>query len=632
MTTPTTARTELMTMMMMVDAREIDDRFSRFLYAGDDVASSVIHEYLIHMASPDDYSSYYHVFDRPSEQDSKPERDVKQSLVSLKKKLPGDEHEETRHIRPHFLNGREKNGPRVVEFYSPWCGHCQRFKPKYIELAKEFQSRGITDTKIEVKFYAVSCSEHHWVCKDNNITTYPTVKAYKANSVNGQILESFTPEFVADAIGVSLLEKRPSSVDEQQPMSQKKEHRRGEGHNTRGSMDSVNSNVGVSMDDDDDDEVHYDDVGYNERPHIDILGASLDGYTRTKNDVYNDATLSFLYALKTDIFPPNDPYPLSPEQKRAFVEWIDLLYWTLPPIWRLHTLINDIRSNIDDVVLGQHHLSHIVDLHRDVVMLDNDKNEWSKLCRHGQAGAGYACGLWSLFHIVSVGVKERHKAVLGARDRVSTAHAAKTLRDYIANFMGCRECQDRFLEMYDNCGFQHCTRFDQQVVDKRKRGKNIPPPPETWEEFTLWLWEVHNDVNQQLVMDEIAIKEGGREATAEELNSMLWPKAETCSACRDDGGNWNRKQILQHLTTEYWPGGVHNFRYVVLDKKIPTDAVPARRRKWNFFDVFLCGCSIASLLYWFMKRRHLAITGRHKKFENDFVNVNDYRYVMHHSR
>ena len=36
---------------------------------------------------------------------------------------------------------------------------------------------------------------------------------------------------------------------------------------------------------------------------------------------------------------------------------------------------------------------------------------------------GYACGLWSLLHVLSVGAAERHTAVLGDADRVSVRRA-----------------------------------------------------------------------------------------------------------------------------------------------------------------------------------------------------------------
>jgi hypothetical protein len=78
--------------------READDR-SRFLYADDPVATDVI-EYQLHNAPSEDYSG--------------DERE------RASKEQPGSEYDEERHIKPYFL--RPDNGPRVVQYYSPWCG------------------------------------------------------------------------------------------------------------------------------------------------------------------------------------------------------------------------------------------------------------------------------------------------------------------------------------------------------------------------------------------------------------------------------------------------------------------------------------------------------------------------------
>ena len=78
--------------------READDR-SRFLYA-EDPGATVILEYQLHNAPSEDYSG--------------------DERKRASKEQPGSEYDEERHIRPFFL--RPDNGPRVVQYYSPWCG------------------------------------------------------------------------------------------------------------------------------------------------------------------------------------------------------------------------------------------------------------------------------------------------------------------------------------------------------------------------------------------------------------------------------------------------------------------------------------------------------------------------------
>lgn len=79
--------------------READDR-SRFLYA-EDPSAILINEYQLHNAPSEDYSG-----------DERKEASKRQL---------GAEYDEERHIKPYILKA-DDNGPRVVQFYSPWSG------------------------------------------------------------------------------------------------------------------------------------------------------------------------------------------------------------------------------------------------------------------------------------------------------------------------------------------------------------------------------------------------------------------------------------------------------------------------------------------------------------------------------
>jgi len=78
-----------------------------------------------------------------------------------------------------FQSNTEK--ARLVEFYSPYCGACQNFKTKYIEIAEELQRIG----KDEVEVYAVSCTSNKELCNSINIKGYPTLMAFPAGKTEG---------------------------------------------------------------------------------------------------------------------------------------------------------------------------------------------------------------------------------------------------------------------------------------------------------------------------------------------------------------------------------------------------------------------------------------------------------------
>lgn len=61
----------------------------------------------------------------------------------------------------------------VVEFYAPWCGHCQQLVPEYTKLASAL--KGV------VKVGAVNADEHKQVGGQYGVKGFPTIKIFGAN-------------------------------------------------------------------------------------------------------------------------------------------------------------------------------------------------------------------------------------------------------------------------------------------------------------------------------------------------------------------------------------------------------------------------------------------------------------------
>lgn len=61
-----------------------------------------------------------------------------------------------------------------MEFYAPWCGHCQQLSPKWKALAKSL--KGV------VKVGAVNCDVHKSLCSQHGISGFPTIKALTPRS------------------------------------------------------------------------------------------------------------------------------------------------------------------------------------------------------------------------------------------------------------------------------------------------------------------------------------------------------------------------------------------------------------------------------------------------------------------
>jgi thiol-disulfide isomerase/thioredoxin len=87
----------------------------------------------------------------------------------------------------------------IIEMFAHWCGHCQRFALKWIELAKD--TKAWHEKVIRVAAIDCALTENDHICSLNNVTMYPTIGFFKpfANSSQGIMIdedfESATAEY-----------------------------------------------------------------------------------------------------------------------------------------------------------------------------------------------------------------------------------------------------------------------------------------------------------------------------------------------------------------------------------------------------------------------------------------------------
>ena len=165
------------------------------------------------------------------------------------------------------------------------------------------------------------------------------------------------------------------------------------------------------------------------------------------------------------------------------------------------------------------------------------EQKW-RTCTYEDNENGYTCGLWQLFHVMSVGLVEHNKH---SESPIPTRYVSETLRNYIESFFQCDVCRMNFLHMYDTCAFDGCHRLS----------KDPSTDEQDWKEFPLWLWETHNDVNVRLMGEGM---EGDHEKPPSDWESQKarWPSSYQCANCWREDHSWDQDEVFLTLHNNYW--------------------------------------------------------------------------------
>ncbi|KAE8701995.1 putative protein disulfide-isomerase A6 [Hibiscus syriacus] len=100
----------------------------------------------------------------------------------------------------------------LVEFYAPWCGHCQKLSPEYEKLAESFSKAK------SVLIGKVDCDEHKSICSKFGVQGYPTIQWFPKGSLKpkkyeGERTAEALTEFVNTEGGTNVkITAAPSNV------------------------------------------------------------------------------------------------------------------------------------------------------------------------------------------------------------------------------------------------------------------------------------------------------------------------------------------------------------------------------------------------------------------------------------
>ncbi|KAM9743038.1 sulfhydryl oxidase 2 [Menidia menidia] len=145
-------------------------------------------------------------------------------------------------------------------------------------------------------------------------------------------------------------------------------------------------------------------------------------------------------------------------------------------------------------------------------------------CRGSRPGLrGYPCGLWTLFHVLTVQHEATPTALKGTGLEAEAAPVLQVMRRYVRTFFGCQDC-GRHFEQAAAASMDAVQGGEQQI---------------------LWLWEQHNRVNARLA---------GSLSDDPSSPKAPWPGPALCPSCHgeQDGVHvWDRGAVLRFLRRHY---------------------------------------------------------------------------------
>jgi len=541
---------------------------------------------------PDDKKGGLYVWDLTFPVEKKDDKDtIKIDEKDLAEKDEDKKKEEPK-IDYSIKNLLDPKKISIVMFYAPWCGHCQHFKATMIKAAKTIPG----EVPEPIAFYAVSCVANHDVCLHYNVHGYPYLGGFMPGEGD--------PE---DAIELSSISFMGEIIEKLHlTFTAKKDKRAGESLVSSTKKDP--SEAGQSG-------VVLPGVDPSVTAHMTKSDVFKYKYVGNKKEIFSDAALSFAQVLKTGIY--DSEGPLSIERANAFIEWIHLLNWALPPEWGVRDFVSDLLSDMSAATSGAHKLEELVDLHNpsewgiglhnsDTSITSFKDAGFSDRCSHGEDGMGYTCGMWSLFHIVTIGVAERFMHATERGEIAEVENAALALRNFVANFFGCKVCRDHFTELYDSCEYRddNCT-FSSATPDEAKK-------------LPIWLWAAHNDVNARLVGERA--EDEKRKVTQVETDFSYWPSERECAYCWYDDSH-DEKMVYKYMKEEFWPTKDEQFGKHIRSEKIPSEKLSLRVQKVSAKEPLqwvLLSTVLSFILFSCLKDRNREKSGRHKKLDDSF--------------
>ena len=408
-------------------------------------------------------------------------------------------------------DGGDDADAAVVEFYMPWCGHCQRFAPEFAEAATAMKGR--------VAAYAVDCTKEGAMCKTFGATSYPTVLLGEPGAFARREMDKLKTFTRTKHVAAEVVKW----VDEEL----------GTTYATRGAGARAVEKARRS------DEERL--IARRGREEATSRDGSKVTWTKFANVADLERATIELYAQMTS----EAVFVSTPEARKAFESFLALASET-HPIETCHRGLTNLMTTLDDKWPKDGHATTGViraALTLDVRVCGKPRGEdvtvvprWVE-CAGSVAGLrGYTCGVWMLLHSLAVRVPG---------SSITNMEFIHAIEGWVRHFFPCEECRTHFLSLIES----PATGFGDFI--ERADGAS------------MWLWKAHNIVNARLaaedakeIPDEVKLRTGDVLAKSDPSHPKVqFPPKSLCPSCyeRTAGGedSWDEVHVSEFLTSYY---------------------------------------------------------------------------------
>ncbi|XP_060074737.1 sulfhydryl oxidase 2-like [Ylistrum balloti] len=241
----------------------------------------------------------------------------------------------------------------------------------------------------------------------------------------------------------------------------------------------------------------------------------------TRVGVYmQDLESTLTYLLRQEVAIQHD---MKEDSVKALKKFLHILAKYFPGrehvkgyLWRIHTWL----VTVGEELSGQDWLQRINSFQTPETYL-SERIRWIGCAGSQLQFRGYPCGLWTLFHTLTVNAQRTESNDVNFNPR----SVLDAIAGYIKHFFGCSDCAQHFLKMAES--------IDSEV-------KNL-------NDSVLWLWQKHNLANDRLKNDF---------STDPRHPKIQFPSLEMCKLCHkmsssQQNMDWNTPAVLNFLIDFY---------------------------------------------------------------------------------